>query len=377
MMMLRSRAISLAVVAIVTVVAIWQRARAVDRLQPDYDEMPYLHAGYRYAERMEPGRWGEIPDVTENHEHPPLVKLAYGVAVKATGAPEPDLENIEAYKPIPDAARPAFGAGRWTSAVPGIAQVAITAVVNPLAGLFLAVEPHHAKYTSQAYLEAIPGLFFLLSLFLFERATRLAGSARRPAPSVPLAVAAFALLGAAAAGKYTYGAVGALALGPLTIIAFPRRPLIWAALVAMSMVAFVALDPYLWPDPIGRIGASVGFHFTYGQSAEVKKAALPFYFQAVWLLRWSPTLSFREVFPFGLVSLMLLPLAAIGAPLAARRRPVWACVALVGSVFLLVWPVKWPQYLLVVLPSLCICAAHAPAAVVALVKYLRSRIAPR
>jgi hypothetical protein len=360
-------------VAAVTVVAAWQRARAVDRLEPDYDEMPYLHAGYRYAERMEPGRWGEISEVTENNEHPPLVKLAYGVAVKATGAPEPDLENLEAYKPMPDPARPAFLAGRWTSAVPGIAQVAIEAVVNPLAGLFLAVEMHHAKYTSQAYLEAIPGLLFLISLVLFERATRLAGGARRPAPGVALAVAAFALLGAAAAGKYTYGAVGALALAPLTVIAFPRRPLLWAALVAVSMIVFVALDPYLWPDPIGRIGSSVGFHFTYDQSDEVKKAALPWYFQACWMFMTRSTISFREVFPFEPVSLVLLPLAAIGAPLAARRRPVWAWAALVGCVFLLVWPVKWPQYLLVALGPICICAAHAPAAVVLLVRHFRTR----
>ena len=374
--LLRSRTASfVAAVAVVTAIAAWQRARAVDRLEPDYDEMPYLDAGYRYAERMEPGRWGEIPEVADNSEHPPLVKVAYGVALKATGAPEPDLEKIEAYRPMPGAARPAFVAGRWTSAVPGIAQVAITAAVHPLAGLLLAVEPHHAKYTSQAYLEAIPGLFFILSILLFERATRVAGGARRPAPDVALAVLAFALLGMAAAGKYTYGAVGALALAPLMIIAFPRRPLLWAALVAVSIVAFVALDPYLWPDPIGRIRETVGFHFAYHESDVVKKAGLPWYFQAVWMFKPRPTISFGEVFPFEAVSLVLLPLAAIGAPVAAKRRPVWALCALVGCAFLLVWPVKWPQYLLVVLPALCICAAHAPATVVALVRRLRSRSA--
>jgi hypothetical protein len=373
----RTRALSLAAVAVVIVIASWQRARAVDRLQPDFDEMPYLHAAFRYAERMEPGRWDEIADVTENHEHPPLVKLAYGVAVKATGAPEPDLENLEAYKPMPESARPAFDAGRWTSAVPGIAQVAITGLVNPLAGLLLAVEFRHAKYTAQAYLEGIPGLFFLLSFFLFERATRLAGGARRPAPSAALAAVAFGLLGAAAAGKYTYGAVGALALAPLTIIAFPRRPLLWAGLVAASMLVFVALDPHLWPDPIGRIADSVGFHFAYGQSDHVKQAALPWYFQAAWMFRARPTVEFGETFPFEPITLVLLPLAAIGAPLAARRRPVWAWLALVGCVFLLLWPVKWPQYLLLVLAPLCICAAHAPAAVVALVRRVRSGIAQR
>ncbi|HEX2690222.1 MAG TPA: hypothetical protein VHN14_26585 [Kofleriaceae bacterium] len=55
----------------------------------------------------------------------------------------------------------------------------------------------------------------------------------------------------------------------------------------------------------------------------------------------------------------------------------WACVALVGSVFLLVWSVKWPQYLLVVLTPLSICAAHAPAALVVLVRRLRSWRAQR
>ena len=104
----------------------------------------------------------------------------------------------------------------------------------------------------------------------------------------------------------------------------------------------------------------------------MKQAALPWYFQAVWMFKSEPTISFGEVFPFELVSVVLLPLAAIGAPVAATRRPVWAWAALVGSVFLLVWPVKWPQYLLVVLPSLCVCAAHAPASVVALVRRLWS-----
>lgn len=376
-MVLRSRVASWAVIVVVAVVASWQRARAVERLQPDYDEMTYLHAAYRYAERMAPGRWGEITAVTENEEHPPLVKLAYAAALKATGAPEPDLEKIEAYQPMPDAARPAFAAGRWTSAVPGVAQVAIATAVHPIAGLLLALEPRHAKYTSQAYLEGIPGLCFLLALFGFERATRGAGGARRADPRAGLAVLAFALLGAAAAGKYTYGAVGALALGPLAILAFPRRPLLWAALVGASMLAFLALDPYLWPDPIGRIAASVGFHFRYGQSAEVAKAGLPFYYQAMWLLEASPAIALDDALPFGVVSLALLPLAALGAPLAARRRPVWAWVALVGSVFLLVWPVKWPQYLLVVLPALAVCAAHAPATIVAVARRVRARRAAR
>jgi hypothetical protein len=274
---------------------------------------------------------------------------------------------------VPERARPAFETGRWTSAVFGIAQVAVAAAIHPIAGLLLAVESYHAKYTSQAYLEAIPGLLFVLALLLFERGTRAAdGSPRLPA-DLRLVAAAFALLGVAAAGKYPYGAVGLLALAPLTIAAIPRRPLVWLALAGASLLAFISFDPYLWPDPIGRLTDTIGFHFAYGQSEKVTSAGLPWYQQIVALLVAQPTRWHPGVFPLGQVTVAILPLALIGAPIAARRRPVWAFTALVGLAFLLVWPTKWPQYLLLVLVPLAIVAAHAPAALIALVRRVRSR----
>jgi hypothetical protein len=367
-----ARRVHLAIALVAVVLATWQRARAIEALRPDHDERPYLMAAFRYAERMEGGRWGEIPNFEDNREHPPLVKLAYGVAVEATGAPEPDWSHVSTYgKPMPDDARSAFDAGRWTSAVPGIAQVGIAAAVHPLAGLLLAVEGYHAKYTSLAYLEAIPGLFFLLSLLFFERGTRTADGARRPEADLRLVGVAFALLGLAAAGKYPYGAVGLLTLAPLTIMAIPRRPLVWLALGGAALVAFVAFDPYLWPDPVGRLSGSIGFHFAYGQSEDVKNAALPWYQQVVWLFKAGPTEWHPGVFPGGLVTLALLPLALLGMPIAATRRPVWATATVVAFAFLLVWPVKWPQYLLLLMAPLVICAAHAPATGIALARRLR------
>ncbi len=362
----------LSIVVIAILLATWQRACAVATLNCDYDERPYLHAAFRYAERMAPGRWAEIPDVVENREHPPLVKLAYGAAVAAADAPEPDWSRASSFgKPLPDEARPAFRAGRWTSAVPGIAQVAVAAAVNPLAGLILAGEGYHAKYTAQAYLEGIPGLFFVLALLVFERATRTTDGARRPAADLRLGAAAFALLGVAAAGKYPFGAVGLLAMVPLTIVAIPRRPMVWLALGGAALLAFLAFDPYLWPDPVGRLRDSIAFHFAYGQSEDVKSAGLPWYQQVVWLFKAGPTTWHPGLFPAGQITRALLPLAVIGFPVAASRRPVWAAAALVGFAFLLVWPVKWPQYLMLILVPLAICAAHAPAAIVALVRRLR------
>jgi hypothetical protein len=370
----RARAARLGLVLLALALATWQRDRAVRLLPPDFDELDYLPSGFRYAERMAPGRWGEIPGVTKNSEHPPLVKLTYGVAVKAAGAPEPDWSALRVGSPIPDEARPAFTAGRWASAVPGIVQVGVAAVVHPLAGLLLAVEAYHAKYTAQAYLEGLPGLFFVLAVLLFERATRGArGRIARPDPDPRLAAGAFALLGAAAAGKYPFGAVGVLALSPLALLAFPRRPLVWLSLAAATLAAFVALDPYLWPDPVGRIWESAAYHFRYGQSEHVKRAGLPWDQQAVWLSEAAPTKWHAGVFPLGAVGVALLPLAAIGFLSTARRRPVWAVQAAVSAGFLLAWPTKWPQYLVLALVPLAVCAAHAPGALSAGVRRLRAR----
>src|SRR3954468_14397445 len=47
--------VALAVAAVA--VGGWQRWRAVEQLPPDFDELIYLPAAYRYAERMAPGRW--------------------------------------------------------------------------------------------------------------------------------------------------------------------------------------------------------------------------------------------------------------------------------------------------------------------------------
>ena len=252
----------------------------------------------------------------------------------------------------------------------GIAQVGIASAVHPLAGLILAVEGYHAKYTAQAYLEGIPGLFFIMALLVFERATRAAGGARRPEADLRLLAVASALLGIAAAGKYPFGAVGLLTMAPLTIIAVPRRPLVWLALAGAALVAFVAFDPYLWPDPVGRLRDLIGFHFAYGQSEDVTSADLPWYQQVVWLFKAGPTTWHPGLFPGGHVTLALLPLAVLGLPVAASRRPVWAAAAGVGFAFLLVWPVNWPQFLMLVLAPLAICAAHAPATIVALARRL-------
>ncbi|MFP2900049.1 hypothetical protein [Corallococcus sp. 4LFB] len=157
--MSRTRLLALLVALAAVLVAVWQRAHAVERLGQDFDEATYLPIAFTYAGMLEEGRWGDIGKLRENFEHPPLVKLLFAQSVRVTGAPEPDWSDVPMGQPIPDAARPVFRATRSLSAVAGVLQVGLVALVDPLGALLLAWDPYHTKYTSQAYLEAVPGLF--------------------------------------------------------------------------------------------------------------------------------------------------------------------------------------------------------------------------
>ncbi|HET9450609.1 MAG TPA: hypothetical protein VFO83_06995, partial [Aggregicoccus sp.] len=322
----------IALVSLALVLGAAQRIHAVRTLPPDFDEVIYLPVAYDYAERI-PGRLGELPSYPENREHPPFVKLTYALAVDAFDPPEPDWETLRVGTPLPEDAKPAFGAGRWVSAAAGLLQLALLAVVSPLASLILALEPYHAKYTSQAMLEAIPGVFALLAVLLVEAALRREGRAR--ALRIALAAAA---LGASAACKYPYGIVMGLTLLPFVIRAFPRRPAAWAGFVGAALLALVAFDPTFWPNPLARASEAIGFHWGYAHSKHVVESALPWWAQIRWLLEAAPLEWHRGVFATGLTAKLLLPVAVIGFPVAWRERRIFAVWAVVGLVFLLLWP---------------------------------------
>jgi hypothetical protein len=342
------------------VAATWVRGVAVQRLPPDYDEFAYLPAAFRYAERMAPGRWAQIADVKDNDEHPPLVKLAYGVVLRRTGATEPEWDRVEVGQPIPPAARPAFTGPRTLSAATGVLQVLLEALVSPLGALWLALDTYHAKYTAQAYIEGLPGLFAILAVLLFERALRQRepqGLVPAPARLSPLPLlAAAVLVGLAAAGKYPYGLVLLLTFLPFLVQRGSDRPWLLAGAGAAALLAFVAADPYLWNDPVDRLWNTVAFHFQYTQTEHVKKTGLPWWYQLYYLTRSTPVRWHPGVFAFGWLDMLLLPVAALGVPSAARHRPVWLAWAVVGLLFLLAWPTKWPQYTLLARPPLTVLA---------------------
>ena len=352
-------------VLLIFALALLLRVRAAYSLPADYDEDDYLRAGQLYAQHIAAGDLAAIVNERANYEHPPLTKLVFGAILFATQPPasyaqpvEIPASDVPAKPAIAEQVRPLrlFGAGV------GALTAAIVALANPLAGLLVAINSWHVKYTSQAMLEALPCLFATLALLSLRRS-------RRDADGWWWVAAA--ALGLSVAGKYLYG-VGGLAAAiwmlrrerrttnherppAKNLGAMRSRWSLVAAWGALALLCFYAADPALWPDPIGRMRESLLFSVGYSTTGQVQAAGLGWAYQLAWLFGaapWHP----------GIAPLMLDGLFALLALLAWRGMwrderlvSLWFAVNLA---FLFVWPTKWPQYLLALTVPISFGAAY-------------------
>jgi hypothetical protein len=328
----RSRNWLIAIIAIVLIAALL-RGWAVLRLPLDFDEPTYLQAGFDYARLIRAGHLNGIIDYPGIREHPALVKLLYGLVVLALG---------------PNASwTVALYLARGLSAFFGILACLVLALFDPLAGGFLAVHTMAIKYTSQAYLEALPLLASICAVLALNRA--------RSARDGWFWASALAL-GATAAGKYTCFPL----LVPILYLAIWEKRVRWYHLIlylALATATFWALDPTLWHQPVARLIDSLLFHVRYSQGTNVELANLPWYRPLYWISRapaseWHPDVFFYPALD-GPIFLLALP----GLYLQWRERR-WVVVWFIaGLLFLLAWPTKWPQYTLVLTPALCLSAS--------------------
>jgi hypothetical protein len=309
------------------------RGWAAWRLPLDYDEPVYLQAGFDYAQTLRAGDWNGVMDYAENREHPALVKLLYGLTVLALGQ--------NASRAV------ALYACRLVSAVFGTLAVLVLALFDPLAGSLLAIHTLAVKYTAQAYLEALPLLASLGAVLALHRSTR--------ARDRWFWFSALAL-GVMAASKFAYLPIICVIL----YLAIWKKRFHWHDLLlylVFAVAAFWLLNPTLWHDPLPRLTESLLFHRRYSQSAHVQASGYPWYQPLVWISRSMPSVWHPEViFYFGFDELIFL-LALVGLCWEWRERR-WVVVWIATNLlFLLVWPTKWPQYTLVLVPALCLAAA--------------------
>jgi ABC-type sugar transport system permease subunit len=352
------------VLAVLTVgiVALSTRLLAVNTLPIDFDEDDYLRAGQQYATGIQAGDPGVFLRDNYRTEHPPLSKIVVGLAIAPLppAAEIPDLPTDA--PPATSLPEPQLTVARTVEAVFGALAAVALALVSPLGGLFLAIHTWSIKYTSQVMLEAVPALFALASVIAYSRSIG-SGGRRRRGWLTGAAVA----LGLACAGKYLYGVAGLAIAVDWLWRSRPeglRRPSTFGRWVApigawalVGTVAFLVADPYLWPDPVGRLSASIAYHGGYATSAHVQDAGYPSWQPLIWLMGSVPFGVDLDSFAI-MVDLPITILAAIGFRRLWASHRVFALWFVIALAFLLVWPTKWPQYVLVLSSPMSLAAGH-------------------
>ncbi len=344
------------IILVIVALAYGLRQRAVQMLPPDFDEDDYLRAGQLYAAGIRAGDWSVFTRENYRTEHPPLSKILYGFAL--LNQPDFPLLPDRPTTAGPDANLPErqLQAARHSSALFSVLQTAITALVNPLAGFFVAINTFNIKYTSQVMLEGIPSLTSLLVVLGYLLWRRKGGKGW-------LVLSAVAL-GLTAAAKYYYAIAGVTVAAHWIWTArhhedrpwqhWPRWILLLAAWSAGALLVFFLANPYLWPDPIGRLISSVTYHGGYAQSAAVQEANFPIWQPLVWLsmsVPWHP-----DVFVFQFDILIAL-FALFGIGRSRQQHPLFLLWLGLALAFLLLWPTKWPQYILMLTTPLSVVAA--------------------
>lgn len=320
------------------------RGFAAIQLPLDHDETIYLRGAQRVAAALRAGDMAALTEDPISPEHPPLSKFALGVGL-LTAPPHPPVDVDPNFSPPRDL----LAAARMVNAGLGVATAAALAIVSPMAGALLAISGLHIRYTTEVLLEALPCLASLLMVMAYSRWR---GGRRRRW----LLISAV-LLGATAAGKYTY-AVAGVAVAVDWVIEMIRRPraarraelqafALWAA---VSVAAFLCFDPVLWPSPVNRLLDTLTFHRAIAAAA----ANASYYSTAQPLVWWvSPHLT-------RLVSSAIEPNAALFAlgcvgivPLFRARRVagIWLVLAVLVT---LAYTNKLPQYLLIGVAPLCL-----------------------
>jgi len=332
------------------------RSRAVNMLPVDYDEDDYLRAAQQYAGLVRSGDWAGFMQTNYRPEHPPLSKIFFGFSLLQS--PERPIIPDRPTSANPDQSLPAdqLHDARTLGAVLGTLTVALLALLNPLAGLLLAVHGMTIKYVSQVMLEALPALTSLAMVLAYLQSKK-----QKNRTGWLFASAVF--LGLTAASKYLYCVAGIAVLVDwiLDIQSGKVQTGAWRSILLWGFIAiavFLAADPYLWPDPINRIKESVLYHAAYSSGAEeVKQYNFPFWQPLIWLntspYGWQP----GHVFLLN-VDIFVTLFAFFGLSRLWNKSRVFVLWLGLGLFFLLIWPTKWPQYILLLTAPLSLAAAE-------------------
>jgi len=316
----------------IVVLSIILHAWSVWQLPVDYDEPVYLEVASDYAGFIKQGDLQGLMHYEENQEHPAMVKVFYSIPYLLTEKSSDSSFYLFAARSI--------------SAFFGVLAVFFVALINPWAGFFLTLHSMTLKYTSQAYLEAVPLFAMVFSVYALLRSEN-HGKRWFYLSAISL--------GVIAASKYPYLFI-IVVLGYLWF-QFPEKNKFDALkFIFVSGVTFFILNPSIWADPVNRIFSSLFFHGLYSQSTHVQSYAYPWYQPLIYIstsVQWHP-----QVFFFFTSDELVFYVTIFGLYFEIKEKKWTAIWFFVGLLLLLIWPTKWPQYTLILSPVLSIIAGR-------------------
>jgi len=248
-----------ATIIFIVVLSVVLHAWSVWQLPVDYDEPIYLKIASDYADLIKKGDLQGLIRYEDNQEHPALVKIFYSIP----------------YLLFEKNSDPSFYlfAARSISALFGILAVFVVALINPWAGFLLSLHSMTLKYTSQAYLEAVPLFAMVFCVFSMLRSEKHG--------KWWFYVSAISL-GVVAASKYPYLFI-VVVLGYIWIQFSEKNIYDALKFIFVSGIVFFILNPSIWVDPVNRILSSIFFHGLYSQSTHVQSNAYAWYQPLVYI----------------------------------------------------------------------------------------------
>ena len=329
----------------------------------EYDEPVYVDAALLYANGVRSGTPGIILSSDYNIEHPPLNKLAYAAVLGTPPEGGISMPFDTAITELPGFRK--LLNMRLVSVFFGCLAVFVLSLINPWAGLFLAIHTFAVKYTSIIYLEALPLFLSLLSVFMFYR--HLSAKTRNTFMEKNWWIISAIAFGTAVASKYLYAVAGAAIVIYYGCLLLSKKEKDWKFLFAwggIAILVFFIADPVLWSNPIQGLSRSIGFHFNYSSDdAVVNIKNYPVYQPLFWLLLSIPQHDLH-LMPFfvhvnnfwiTLDSLILIP-ALAGVWRLFKKYPLYFIWLVLSLIALLTWKVKWPQYIMLIIVPYCLSA---------------------
>jgi tetratricopeptide (TPR) repeat protein len=309
----------------------------------DADSEESLYAtrmGVSYAYFIKNGELGKIIDFKGNSEHPPLIKLLYGIVIYFTKV----IDNAEGI----------IFVSRILSTIFSVFHTMLIFFINPIASIFFALDSWQICYSSTAWLESSTTFFITIAIY-----SLMLTDGKKWDKYVSISAIG---LGLAFASKYSAFVVSFVILYFLAVH-FSKKSRYILFYAGLVLITFLLFNPVLWKSPIKNLWESLTFHKFYsGSSALVERyierfgSNPPIWTQLTSL--WTPFYPWKShfiIFRWDRIIFILGFFGIFTLYLRSRLLFVWFIVMLS---FIFIYPIKWPHYNMMFLPILCISAGE-------------------